>query len=615
MNARLQEKISGNFLLLYCFPSFLFFLVLLAYLPGMTGPFVFDDIWQILLSREEPSFKNRGITHLTFSFNHRFNFFSSPGFEFLTTLGGNYTLVWHLTNLFLHLFCACALFVFLRSVWYPSSAFYRPFFITLFFSLHPLASEAILYTQARSVILMNFFWLLFLSCIGAQGKKRRIWAFFCFLGAVGSKEVALFYLPLSGIIYYFLGGGYYPLRKSSSLVVFSSADSAHPVNKENKENKEGTSSSYLLYGSVALMLVPSLFFAPAIFARWETLSGFKNFAWHFVGFWHYLYLLSVPLSSLLCFDHYYPYQNWPLLSTGILSLSAFSLLFFFISYFKQKLPREDQRRLLFCCWWGIIILLPYALIPTRFIVVEYRAYPLLIPFLLFIFLLGEKIYSPLINFISNFVLKEREVFPKISFFLKGVFISLFILCLFFQTNQRSQVWQNTISLYQDVLDKNEPSRWTIDANLVKAYFATGQITQKKQKNLARYCFQEGERGAIKFLQQYKGSFSIRLDIICSLFLFYEQSKQYRKVLTLTKEVFWAKMNQEETWKKNNLKITTLQFFLIKCYFKEGDIETARKMFQEINKKKLPTETQIGWSYWEKKLSLFSPNFQNTDARK
>ena len=189
LNNRYQTPIALIFIILA---------TLVAYSNSFKGVLVFDDIESIE--------QNASIRHLTTAlFPPHQSGITVEGRPILNlSLAINYAIsginVWsyHLTNLFIHLGCACLLFGIIRaSLDYFSNknALRIATYTTLIWAVHPLTTESVTYIIQRAESLMGFFYLLSLYCFikyKTNGPKNYIFACLsviaCFLG-MGTKEV------------------------------------------------------------------------------------------------------------------------------------------------------------------------------------------------------------------------------------------------------------------------------------------------------------------------------------------------------------------------------------------------------------------------------------------
>lgn len=177
--------------------------VLVTYLPSLWNGFV--DIDDGLLIT-----KNAIVLHLTpQTLWASFTTFDPELYVPLTfvsyqleaALFGVHPFVFHLTNLLLHMGTALLVFAVARRLAarrFPADAFLIGFFCALFFAIHPLNTEAVVWAAARKDVLSSFFFfaslLLFLIYREKEMRRFLVWSVLCFLLALLSK-VSVLMLP------------------------------------------------------------------------------------------------------------------------------------------------------------------------------------------------------------------------------------------------------------------------------------------------------------------------------------------------------------------------------------------------------------------------------------
>ncbi len=197
------------------------FLSFSLYLPSIKVPFLFDDLLIINPSVDYSG----GIRALL----ENINIFSSR-----PLLGVTYTLNsvisgtnpegYHFINIFLHFLNSLMLFFIMRILLLRTSKTSDlltiniiSFSSVIFFLVHPLASESVIYITGRSSLLYSFFILLsfyfFLKAVESEGKQSfllLIPSLSFFICALASKEIALIFsaILLMAVFFFFYSGKY-----------------------------------------------------------------------------------------------------------------------------------------------------------------------------------------------------------------------------------------------------------------------------------------------------------------------------------------------------------------------------------------------------------------------
>jgi tetratricopeptide (TPR) repeat protein len=194
--------------------AFIMLAALLAFAPALRAPFAFDDvdsisgnttIRQIGTSLAPPprlAVSGRPVVNLSLAVNYAMN--AALGIDQSST-GASATLVYHATNILLHLLCGLLLFGVIRRTlalpivgeWANASADVLALVATALWLLHPLETEAVDYVIQRTELLVSLCYLATLYASirawDASTRRRRVaWlaggVVLCFVG-MASKEV------------------------------------------------------------------------------------------------------------------------------------------------------------------------------------------------------------------------------------------------------------------------------------------------------------------------------------------------------------------------------------------------------------------------------------------
>ncbi|WP_372369029.1 tetratricopeptide repeat protein [Candidatus Uabimicrobium sp. HlEnr_7] len=469
--------------------------VFYSYSSNLYGPFVYDDIWQIVDSQDIDSSRYltsnnwRIITNLSFWLNYNLGSTLEER-NAITTIGSHSTFCWHSTNIILHFLCGIVVLLFCRHLgfsWQISLVF------SGFFVVHPLASEAVNYIQARSVILLTIF--LILSIIYHKNTKLFVLFSLC---TIFSKEVGCFYVLAMTILFH---------RRAISRRVY-----------------------FLVFWFILLTLL--LF--PMILERLTSLNLFDNSAQQIFAFWYYVKLFVYPLAQTFSFDH------------AATNFSVFKLLSGFVTiiltgFFLYKCTEKNAFNLFLA---SLIILIPYLLIPTKFAIVEYRAYPLLAFFIMILGALSQMFCSWVTLKIHTFYKKPGVVQQKFHVHKKkfmyilayAALTSIIVLSLLFlsqETRKRSMKWQSAVSIYADAVNKGS-ARKSIHINLCVSYVATGQLFwRNEQQKIAMSYFLLGEHTINNYMRQVKEiSREHMFNLYLQLLKIYEVRKDFTKIISV-----------------------------------------------------------------------------------
>ena len=201
-------KDSNRLLLLAAFVAIMA-ITIIAYYPGMSAGFYFDDdpnfLWVAAMqwsefnaeilqqTLHEVTLPSRPVANISIAFTH--------------LLSGLNAAPYHWTNLFIHLAAGLSLFWVIRLFQHhhlsEKGGAWLALLIVFLFLVHPLNIQAVTYIIQRMTSMSALFFLLGLGCYlsgryHADRKKRLMWFAFTalfFLLSIGSKEIGFLLLP------------------------------------------------------------------------------------------------------------------------------------------------------------------------------------------------------------------------------------------------------------------------------------------------------------------------------------------------------------------------------------------------------------------------------------
>jgi tetratricopeptide (TPR) repeat protein len=408
---------------------------LIVYAGAFHGDFHYDDSLTIL---ENPHLSNwhtfighldhmvRPVLYATFLIDH--------------SLYGPDPAGYHLLNLLLHLGAGVLIYCIIASA-VADERSVVPFWTSLLFLIHPIATETVTYISGRASGLMTFFYLLaFFLYIKASEEfrtalPRRFYlsgAVACFLLAIGSKETAVtlpIILLLWDAVICRLKG---PALRAAILLRHS------PF-------------------WVALLLAASWAWSHPRYAALAEFSFTIRPLWdHLLSELHAaayaLLLLFSPWNQN--FDHdlrvFHSPTQWPL-PLDLLLLSAVTAGIFFSA---RRLPLVA-----FGLSWFFLQLLPTSLIPRNDFLSERNLYLPAIGLLLAIVALGSHLFQWLLTIVRR---------PALVRFGSSVLAAGLIAALCFFTYQRNLLYQDRLLLWSDAVRKS-PNKARPHNNLGYAY--------------------------------------------------------------------------------------------------------------------------------------------------
>jgi len=181
---------------------FLIIIGFLIYFNGLFGSFVWDDEEQIVANGIIHSIKNIPHLFLGSTFNPGgasslggmyYKPLMSVSFSFLYSVFGSNPFFFHLFQLLIHIANALLVFYFFKYFFNQKAAF----FASLFFLIHPVNSEAVLYVSALQDTLFFFFGMLVMNLLKkGSGKISTVFlsAFFLLLSLLSKETGSLFFV-------------------------------------------------------------------------------------------------------------------------------------------------------------------------------------------------------------------------------------------------------------------------------------------------------------------------------------------------------------------------------------------------------------------------------------
>jgi len=370
----------------------------------------------------------RVIPFYTFALNYHFHELNVFGY--------------HLTNLIIHIFNAWLVFMLIQLLFltprftdHPLSLQARQiaFWSALFFTAHPIQTEAVSYITQRFTLIATFFYLLSV-CLYLKGRmiedKRRIGflagAFTVGLLGMLSKQIVLT-LPLM-----------------ICLLEFSCFRSV----SELKQKK--------VYLSILLILLTALIIPSFYHFNWSiitraTISASHDgdvLKWHSYlltqsrVIWVYLKLFVLPIGQNLDYD--FAASKQLVEPKTFMAVLALFYVFVWAVYRYRRYPLE----ILCVLWFFLCLLVESSIIPIRHVIFEHR------------------LYLPSVGAFLLMVLWLKKISPTPQRF--KVVMSMLLIIFAVLTVQRNTIWQNPVSLWEDVVAKS-PKKSRAHLNLALAY--------------------------------------------------------------------------------------------------------------------------------------------------
>jgi tetratricopeptide (TPR) repeat protein len=559
--ANLREKSVPEFY----FALFMGLLSALAYSPALKGEFVWDDELYVSGNALLGNLSLQGLQEI-------FSTFVSGNYHPLTILSlalefpfaGKSTFLFHLTNLILHGLNTALLWMLLAqklSLPKPSVIL-----ITLLFGIHPMHTESVAWISERKDVLYGFFYLLALyTALDGNTPRHRGLMIVFFICSALSKAVAVTF-P----IVWMLAEAY---RKPEGLLSIL--------------KKEALWIGLLLTLSLGTGIL-------AIIAQDTSIRDYKIYTLtdnFFVGCYA---LLFYPIKTLLPIQlsAFYPYYEktgalppLPYLLSPVLLLGIAGLLW----KLKTRVPELAQGALLY-----LALILPVAqFLPVGNAVAADR-------------------YAYLASWGIAWMLTAVLRLP-IQSYLKPAGIVL-TAGLFLMTWERSKVWLTTVSLWEDVIEKEEsvPLAW---------YNLGNHYLDLKQPDKAIPYFEKARRFNPQTLlhPNYVHSWNNLANAKLQKKEYAEAENLYIKILEMDSLYTGAYVNLGNLYNESNQPDKAIGYFkkalsqqpghtgiminLALAYFKSNQFEAALQLYDEL----LQLQPRDATMHHQKGLCLASMN--------
>lgn len=424
------------------FPVLLATVVLIAYFPAFKAGFTNWDDPAYVINNDLIKDWNPGNTGSFFSTfrNGHYHPLTWLSMAVDYSLGKGSPVPFHATNILLHLLNTLLLFIFFSRLTGNRTL---AFATGILFGVHPMGVEAVAWVSERKTVLYVLFFILsmiyYLKYTGSRNKSHYLLALFFFVLSCLSKSMALVLPAVLVMTDYYQGRNIFSakviLNKIPFLVISAGA------------------------GILAVMAQQS------VMQEGHVQDFQYNIGWGAWSFLLYLVKMTVPVPL----SAFYPYPPDAAIDTlkiiaGFVSFLLFSAL---IIYFYLKKHRDMVFAMLFVMA-NLFFVLKFFNIPvSAYYMADRYAYLPVAGFWMAAFALGFR-------YLKNPALIIRYVLPVLA------------VIMVFLSHQRSGIWKNSITLWTDVIEKQD--------NATIAYLNRGNAYRdKKNFSLAIKDYTEAEK--------------------------------------------------------------------------------------------------------------------------
>jgi len=415
-------------------------LTIILYWVSIAGPYIYDDLLQIVLLKKLHQVDN--FWDVIFCGSRENRITQNVTFALNWVMGDGSTVPFHITNLALHIINGFLVFNFLKRI------FPKDLILCLFasgvFLIHPLQIQAVSYIMGRISLLEAFFYLLSLNVWQRKIRFRFPILYFLFILSLFTKEPMVL-LPITLIAYEWIFNGIQLNRK--------------------------TFGQFLPFFIIAIghgIIVKLLFFTYKEGVVGFNLYPYLEYLWvqfHYFG----KYLILIFAAAEQSFIHPYPSnveEIWPLSILGI----AF-ILFLITLLIKVRVSNKP------ICFLIFIFFLLMA--PTNSflqLINPFAEYRLYLPNLVLFTLLSHLIFNPPI-------LIKREL----KFLFSGGLLLIWSI-----SNYHQQKLYNSEFLLFDYALQSYPKSAKLHINIGAAFYHIGKIEQAEKNYLKSWELMKNE---------------------------------------------------------------------------------------------------------------------------
>lgn len=341
-------------------------------------------------------------------------------------IGGLSPIIYHFTNLIIHITSACLVFIFLTKLNYKKTI---SFLFSLIFLIHPVLTQAVSWVPGRNDSLLALFvlssFIFFKKYLDDEKTKNLILSLIFFALGIFTKESGLFLLFIFFIYLLFIYRDFKKLKKFD-------------FNKY-----------YFLIGLTAISFVWAIMrhFVIKNTPQAPLIDMIKSVYLNIPAVLQYIGKIFLPFNLSVL----------PIIQDTVFIYGIISLLFLIVLIFFTKNRRWGY--ILFGIGWFFVFLLPSFIRPNPLLPADF---------------IQHRLYVPIIGIFI--ILLETDLFKKINFKKKNHLIIIFILlCIFTVINViNNKSFSNRFSFWENAT-KNSPDYPLAHRNLGAMQYLNGDF--------------------------------------------------------------------------------------------------------------------------------------------
>lgn len=388
----------------------------------------FENIKNIFSTKQSVALNYHPFTVLSFALEYHFSKLNPLHYHFLN-------LIIHLANTFL-------VFIFIFRL--SNGKLFVGLFVSVFFGIHPMHVESVTWISERKDVLYTFFFIvsliIYLKYTATMKTKFLIISFIFFIFSVLSKAMAVV-LPLTMILI-----DYYQTRKLTTKTILE---------------KIPFLIISLLFGLLAINIQ-----SKEAIASYETFTLIQRICFGFFGFFTYIWKMILPIN--LSSFYPYPIAESKIAYPTIFYLPVLSGMLLFVFIVLLSIIKPAKMKLItfgIGFYFVTIVFVLQFLSVGQVIMADRYSY---IPYIGLLFPLGI--------LLNNYI--EKKIFYKKQIILLTIGI---VLIFSYLTHERTKVWENTETLWTNVINQYPYPPWTIEI----AYVGRGKYYAEEKNELEK----------------------------------------------------------------------------------------------------------------------------------
>jgi Tfp pilus assembly protein PilF len=407
---------------------------LFSYLPIFTNPnFILGDDMPFIL--QNSYIQNLSFQNIIYFFSHSIEGYhplSMLLFSIQWKIAGNNPLFYHIVNFIVHIINVCLIWLFCKKIFKSNIT---SFFVILLFINNPVHVQTVSQiSELRGLLMTNFY----------------LFSLLFYIKYIGNNRLKYLLLALLFFTFSLLSNGR-AIPLSLTLIIIDIYFQKKYWSKKSILEKLPFFILSLIFGIINIYAQKQTGYA----YKMSEFSGFDYIIITGYSFIQYIINLIIPVN--LTWGYPYPFKVGEFLPLYYYIYFSFSLAIIFLMTFSRKISSEIKFGFFFY-FVNIFLLLRLISPLTENIMEDHYSY-----------LPSIGVFFIIASFLSKFFFRF-----KIKTLYSTLIVSLIFLSFSYQTYERNTIWQDSMTLLTDVINKN-PNRFVARNNRGFIYLKEGKF--------------------------------------------------------------------------------------------------------------------------------------------